>query len=803
MRKTRKTAGSGFGALRMEGGLIAPAKVEELAASLPGDKDAAAAYGVPKGLTLKDEISRYYRIAQAKFADFAAITTPTYPQTVAFVRDLLKDVFGFPDFTTAATHAIDERTFRVSLEALDGRAPVIVADPGNGLDAASPSLNDGKVRSAALLLQDWLNASDDALWGLASDGFVLRLMRDNASLTRPAYIEADLRQMFEAEDFASFSAFWLLIHASRFGAPGGNPAECALERWREDGAKAGVAARDKLRDGVERALAILGTGFLADNPTLRDRVEKHELTLDAYFQELLRLVYRLIFLFAAEDRELLHPPNAPETAKALYAKGYSLARLRDRAIRRAAWDRHADQWEGVRIVFRALATGEARLALPALGGLFAEDATPTLDAAKLANRALFEAVFRLAYVRDDDTGALSPVNWRDIQTDELGSVYESLLELVPRLLDGGRAFGFAGDAAEQRGNTRKTTGSYYTPDSLVQALLDTALDPVLDQAERDAPNGDKAEALLKLRVIDPACGSGHFLLGAARRMATRVARARAGGVASPADYRHALRDVVRCCIHGVDRNPMAVELAKVALWIETVEPGKPLGFLDANIKCGDSLFGIWDLEALRLGIPDAAFEQLSGDDKDTAKYFRTKLNAAERDGQGRLLFETEGGALPAPPPLADIFTTIAGLPEDTLEQISERKARYAAAMGDPRILAWRDAADLYCAAFLTPKTGGIPATRQAAMIPTTEDVWITIGQRAIPFNRKNTALNLAKGARAFHWPLEFPDVLAPEHGPARGFDLVIGNPPWEVLQLSEEEYFAHRRPEIAELNGAA
>jgi len=118
---------------------------------------------------------------------------------------------------------------------------------------------------------------------------------------------------------------------------------------------------------------------------------------------------------------------------------------------------------------------------------------------------------------------------------------------------------------------------------------------------------DPAAALLSVTVVDPACGSGHFLLAAARRIATRVARHRTGGVAWAEDYRHALREVARASIHGVDRNPLAVELTKVALWIETVEPGKPLGFLDANIRVGDSLLGVFDLDALRHGIPRSAF----------------------------------------------------------------------------------------------------------------------------------------------------------------------------------------------------
>ena len=185
---------------------------------------------------------------------------------------------------------------------------------------------------------------------------------------------------------------------------------------------------------------------------------------------------------------------------------------------------------------------------------------------------------------------------------------------------------------------------------------------MLDRVESES--NDKVQALLSVTVIDPACGSGHFLLAAARRIAARVARARTGGVASAQDYRHALRDVVRSCIHGVDRNPMAVELTKVALWIETVEPGKPLGFLDASILCGDSLLGVFDLEVLRQGIPDAAYKPLSGDDKDAAKYF-DRRNKAERDGQGTLDFIGGKNSLPSAPPFSASLRAVRKLPEDT------------------------------------------------------------------------------------------------------------------------------------------
>jgi hypothetical protein len=359
------------------------------------------------------------------------------------------------------------------------------------------------------------------------------------------------------------------------------------------------------------------------------------------------------------------------------------------------------------------------------------------------------------------------VNWRDLETEEPGSVYESLLELTPLLVDDGRGFAFA-EAGEAKGHARKTTGSYYTPDSLVQALLDSALNPLLDSIEAEAD--DRPAALLSMTVLDPACGSGHFLLAAARRIATRIARARAGGVASPADYRRALRDVVRACIHGVDRNPMAVELAKVALWIETVEPGKPLGFLDANIRCGDSLFGVFDLSALAEGIPDTAYKPLAGDDKETAKHF-AKRNKAEREGQGAIDFAAGGGRLPAAAPIVSEAQALRAMPEDSTEEIGAKRKRFEVARNDPRRSGLRIAADLYMGAFLAPKAGGVPTNRNTVMIPTTAHVWDALAGRQLYQPLVARAQDLVNSARAFHWPLEFSDVIA-----RGGFDVVLGNP---------------------------
>ncbi len=171
---------------------------------------------------------------------------------------------------------------------------------------------------------------------------------------------------------------------------------------------------------MQQALKLLGSGFLDANPDLARKLGAGEADLTDWFNQLLRLVYRLIFLMVAEDRNLLHPENAKTNARKLYAQGYSLTALRAQCFRRSTWDRHVDRYEGVKVVFRALAHGEARLGLPALGGLFAQGKMPHLEHARLANRAFMEALYRLAWLADRTS--VVPINWRAMETEELGSV---------------------------------------------------------------------------------------------------------------------------------------------------------------------------------------------------------------------------------------------------------------------------------------------------------------------------------------------------------------------------------------------
>jgi hypothetical protein len=315
----RRVSAIAFDAIAIEGVLVAPDMLARIAALEAGEQTEAD-YDTPPGLKLRDEIGRYFRIGQALWATFDRLHERDHGGVVTanFVTQLLSKVFGFATLAPGSL-SVGERVFPIRHAALDGRVPVVIAPAPDGIDPSLPQFGDGpRRRSATLLLQEALNAGDKTLFGLVTDGRTLRLMRTNPAMTRPAWIEADLARIFGQGMFADFSALWLLIHQSRFGKSGSPPSDCVLERWREKGREQGVKARDRLRDGVERALTILGEGFLQyrDNTALVHALETGVLDEMGYFQELLRIVYRFIFLFVAEDRGLLRPKTQEETAEA-------------------------------------------------------------------------------------------------------------------------------------------------------------------------------------------------------------------------------------------------------------------------------------------------------------------------------------------------------------------------------------------------------------------------------------------------------------------------------------------------------
>lgn len=820
-----------YTALRIEGGLIPAEELNRLTtlAAPEATEQTDAHYGIPKGLKLRDEIARSFKIAQSLWQDFVQqrerkdvnLHTVTV-QTL--MLPMLRQVLGFTDLNVTdglSSKAASQNTYNIGHIALGERLPVVVAACDHPLDFASerfgetnPETGRTRRRSPYMLAQEALNASEQALWAIVSNGHKLRILRDNPSLTRPAYVEVDLEAIFTEELYADFTALWLLAHTSRFGKrlPDGaytEPTDCPWERWRNAGQKNGETVRMNLRFQVESALRSLGTGFLSHpaNASLREQLqdpERSSATKQAFFEELLSLVYRFIFLATVEDRSepstgrsLIFTPDASEEVQQRYWQGYSLTWLRDRAVRRSSHDTHSDLWQALSITYNGLATGQPALGLPALGGLFAKEQCLLLNQCQIDNRHLLAAVFQLGYFRQA-TG-LTRVNYRDMGTEELGSVYESLLELVPDYQHLSQPhvarLAFVGDDsdASNKGNTRKITGSYYTPDSLVQELIKSALEPVIAQTIQANPS-NPVNALLELTVCDPACGSGHFLLAAARRLADEVAKLRAaavGGAPTPADYRHALRDVVSRCIYGVDKNPMAIALAKTALWLEAYTPDRPLTFLDAHLRCGDALLGVLGESILQDGIPAKAFNALSGDDKEVVK----RIKKANREALKAITKAKEKSNQMLSLELGDDIDTAAfeALPDDTLKAIHTKRAAHAVLETGIAASKVRLAADVFVAAFVLPKT---PEFERC--VPTSQDLWLVLNGDDPRPGIAEVARYAAQTNQAFHWWQAFPQVAA-----KGGFAVLLGNPPWERIKLQEEEFFATRSPLVAAANSKA
>ncbi len=380
------------------------------------------------------------------------------------------------------------------------------------------------------------------------------------------------------------------------------------------------------------------------------------------------------------------------------------------------------------------------------------------------------------------------IDYRNMGTEELGSIYESLLELVPVVDTTSRVFGFMDNVGTS--SERKQTGSYYTPDAFVQLLIKSALDPVIEKRLKEA-TGTPEEALLALRVIDPACGSGHFLLAAARRIAERLALVRSSdGSVAPSNYRIALRDVIQHCIYGVDLNPLAVELARMALWLEGYAEGMPLSFLDHHLKVGNSLIGVYDLTDLKKGISKEAYKPCGLDDKNVC----AELAADNKKWLKALLKQQ------AYSPITDPFEPDES--DSLLSQLESMRSKDLAGEASKEALyeEYRKAfannhtkrtCDLQIGAYLCDKTHDT-----MPFVPTSEVLGRALYDPSLLEAVHQASMDLAtqacSRAHVFHWPLEFPQVFT--NG---GFDCVLGNPPWEKAKVEDVKWFAKRQPTIA------
>ncbi|MFC8299495.1 Eco57I restriction-modification methylase domain-containing protein [Micromonospora orduensis] len=813
-----------FSAVHTIGGLI-PAdmlvRISEEGKDVSGSKPAD--YRVIGSRSVRDDAERHWDYLKSVWKELRdrlpvapEAEVPADPTGLA-VTQWLEPLFaelGFGRLTALGTTGITSddgaKTFAISHRW--NHVPIHLAPWNAALDKRPAGAGSVPPQS---LVQELLNRSEAHLWGVLTNGRQLRLLRDSSALATAAYVEFDLEAIFDGELFSEFVLLYRLLHVSRFEVAGGAaPSTCWLEKWRTEAISSGVRALDHHRDAVKKAIIALGTGFLRHpaNGELR-----RNLDVDTFHPALLRLVYRLIFLFVAEDRGALHPSGTSEQTRERYAKYFSSARLRHQALRRRG-TAHGDLYQALRIALDALGDehGRPELGLPGLGGIFDDtDADSPLRGPSLANADLLDAVRHLSRVQDDGSGRWRPVDYRNMGAEELGSIYESLLELVPKHSAVDSTF----ELVERLGNNRKKTGSYYTPSSLIETLLNSTLDPVIDDAQKRgelrasaAGEPDPVEAvveeLLSLTVCDPACGSGHFLVAAARRIAKRVAAVRQRNPEPTVDaVRHALHEVVARCIYGVDLNPMAVELAKVSLWLEALEPGKPLSFLDAHIKHGDGLLGATPV-LIRNGIPNKAFKPIESDDEAYAKFLMNQ-NDKERSGQGGLFSLTVEPSV-ANAEFASSLRSILDAPVDNLIDVRRQAAAYRDWQATAGYVHAKHVADAWCATFMWHKAKDAPPA-------ITDDVFRALQDpsgEAAPQATHDEITRLCEQYNFFHWHLEFPDIFpVPEDddapgldratGWAGGFSCVLANPPWDKVDFEDKKYFSVVEPSIAEISGTA
>jgi len=756
--------------ISIQGAILSPdilGRIEESPGQRPSD------FGLDTNNRVKDEIARswadaqdYWRIFQRKLETTTGpATTETRNLWVVPLMGLLRYEMEYQSQGTL----LDGRIYRISHYAINrANTPVQIIgakDPA-GLD--KKPTNATLRMSAHALIQEFLNLHDQ-LYGIVTNGQVLRLLRDSSRLVKQSYLEFDLDRIFRDGLFVDFALLYRLLHATRMPLSNETAAESLIERYHQDSLDQGARIREGLSSAVETAVISFANGFLKhpDNHNLRTNISLEVLSADDYYQQILRLIYRLLFLMVIEERNLVFDDQAKKVDQEIYRKYYSVTRLRNLAENRALHtDRHHNLWYALWACFRlfeASGRGDKIGIAPLAGDLFSSDALRSLNGCKLGNEYISKCLRSLSVYRHPETGQLIRVNYAALNVEEFGSVYEGLLEFESEFVGEGHEWSFQ----FRKGKERSATGSHYTPDDLVQPLIQHSLDHLIKACLKKL---NPETALLNLRVVDIACGSGHILLAAARRIATELAIVRTHEEQpSPLAYRKALKEVISKCIYGVDLNPLAVELCKVALWLEAHNPGKPLNFLDHRIKCGNAILGFSHLHQLGQGIPMEAFKTLSADDKSVAKTYRER-NKVELKQQGQLSIESTNHKLSIS--LEEIlkeWRRLSDLPEETPDQIETKKLLFAAFAQGPHAKLLRAIADIPIAQFYTSKI----LANEHKLITDSEFREYCGGRLEPRGDSIDHASHVSKEKRFFHWFLEFPDVM--EGG---GFDCILGNPPY-------------------------
>jgi len=757
-----------FPSIRIEGAILSG---DILDAIERGEKSFQTAkdFGLDPTAKVKDEIADAWAAARAywvasqnkleRLREGATGTTETRNLWMTPVLGLLgyqPELAGRGEVVQGKNYAISHRDHS------RGDFPIHIMGWNDSLD--KKRTDSGPRMSPHALVQEYLNLTEH-LYALVTNGRLLRLLRDSSRLIKLSFIEFDLERMFSDELYADFAILYRLLHASRMPAKQDAANDSIIEIYHQDALDSGSRIREGLSSAVEQSILQLANGFLAypANQPLRDAIAGNEADATLFYQWLLRLIYRLLFLMVIEERDLVYPRHAERRLRDIYYQYYSVQRLRRLAEKRHFADKaHQDAWTSLTATFRlyedAKYGGKLGIA-PLAGDLFGSEAIGLLNDCKLDNAVLLTCLRSLSLFTNPVTRQLMRVNYAALNVEEFGSVYEGLLEYDPQILDIESRFEFR----FVQGEGRASSGSHYTPDELVQPLIKHSLDYLI--AERlKAP--DPQQALLSLTVCDVACGSGHILLNAARRIATELAILRTGeDQPSPVAFREAVRDVIRHCIYGVDLNPLAVELCKVALWLEAHNPGEPLNFLDHRIKCGNAIVGLARQEELERGIPGEAFKTLPADEKDIAAQLR-KQNKAERKGAQQLNWaQVRDAEIPA---LHNDLVEIEQLPESTPEEIATKQQRYRDWQHGWHREHLKTLADIQVAQFFIPKR-----EENLKGITTHDQYRGYLGGGVVLSEAAATARQAADQKRFFHWFLEFPEVSS-----KGGFDCILGNPPY-------------------------
>ena len=760
-----------YPSIRIEGAILSADILDKIEqGDLPGQKTKDFGF-TGSNVRVKDEIVRAWADAQDMWRifnrkmdalpDHKAGTTETRNFWIVPLLGLL----GYEVERYRKAQDINGKTYAISHYANNiDHFPIHIMGFRDSLDKKRQ--DSGPRMSPHALIQEYINLHEH-LFAVVTNGLSIRLLRDSSRLIKLSFVEFDLERMFEEEHFADFALLFRLIHFSRMPGKQAEGPESFIEGYHQDSLDSGSRIRDGLSKAVEHSIRSMANGFLShrDNTVLRQAIIDGDLLAKDFYQSQLRLIYRLLFLMVIEERDLIFTKSTPRLKKDIYYNYYSVGRLRKLSEKRYLADkRYRDVWISLKNTFKLYETsfyGEKLDIQPLAGDLFSANSIGFLSQCQLNNKVLLECLNNLSVFTNPDSHQKMRVNYASLNVEEFGSVYEGLLEYDP-VLD------VNGDKVEFRlvkGSGRSSSGSHYTPDELVQPLIKHSLNYIIEDKLKES-NPEKA--LLSITVCDVACGSGHFLLGAARRIATELAKVRTGeDQPSPSAFREAVRDVIRHCIYGVDFNPLAVELAKVALWLEAHNPGEPLNFLDHKIKCGDAIVGLAHVEDLENGIANEAFKKLPGDD-DTARTLAKKNKEERLTRQSAIDFDKQVGQK-----IQDVnkaYAQFNKLPENTPEEINAKQKAYQKVSSGPNWWRLKTLADIQTAQFFIPKT--IEHAERLITENTYRDLLAGIkplqGSMAIA---KATAVAAEK--RLFHWFLEFPEIFA-----KGGFSCILGNPPF-------------------------